>query len=348
MVAKDPTALVLGATGQDGALLTRHLVDKGWRVTGTGRDLSVQKLWRHTELELRDQIDLVALDLSDSGRLHELIATLRPQHIYHLAGESFVASSFEYPKPVLETNVIGTLNVLEAIRKSAPESRLFYTSSSEIFGKSQDSAALSEESSRQPGNPYGLSKLAAQSLVEMYRSHHGLHACCGIMFNHESQFRSPLFVTRKIAINMARLKQQGGEPLRIGNFDDSRDFGSAHEYVKAMLEVLSLETPADFVFATGVATPLKTLIRFAAIHAGFLPVFEGEGLSARCFDHETGLEIARASPEFFRPRGTPPMVGNPERLRAATTFGGQPDVQSLMVEMVEFDLQRLRAGNLSE
>jgi len=340
MAAKDPTALILGATGQDGALLARHLVDKGWRVTGTGRDLSAQKLWRHKELDLRDQINLLALDLRDLERLKELMAILRPTHIYHLAGESFVASSFEQPKPVLEANIIGTLNVLEAVREDTPESRMFFTSSSEIFGQNRDGIALTEESPPRPANPYGLSKLTAQSLVEMYRSHHGLHACSGIMFNHESQFRSPHFVTRKIAVNMARLKQQGGEPLRIGNFDDARDFGSADEFTRAMFEVLSLDTPTDFVFATGVTTPLKKLIKYAAVHAGFSPVFEGKGLSTRCFDKETGLELAYASPDFFRPSGTPPLVGNPSRLRAATTFEGKTDVKGLMAEMVEADLKR--------
>src|SRR5579871_2691122 len=200
------TALIIGVTGQVGALLAAHLVEQGWKVYGGFRRGHSSKLWRLEELGIFDKISLVNMNLHEPHQIIEVLKDIRPAHIYHLAGESFVADSYQQPRSIIETNVLGTLNVLEAMRICAPDSRLFFSSSAEIFGSAEGDKLLDENIPHRPENPYAISKLTAQNLVNLYRDRHGMHTVCGIMFNHESAFRSRTFVTRKITYHMARLR----------------------------------------------------------------------------------------------------------------------------------------------
>lgn len=346
MPKKPPTALILGVTGQDGSLLADLLIRQGWIVYGSFRRGVLGRLWRLDELGIREKVKLVNFNLQEPHQIIDVLSDIGPDQIYHFAGESFVADSFEQPRTVLEINTIGTLNVLEAMRHSAKDAQLFYSSSSEVFGACEEGQAFNEQSRCAPLNPYGLSRFSAQSLVDIYRRRHGLRAYCGILFNHESPYRARNFVTRKITYNMARLNVEGGDPMRLGNFDDARDWGSAVDYVSLMPRVLEIEKPCDYVFATGRATTLREFIGCAAEAAGFEPVFEGDGKSAVCIDRVSGRLLASATPEYFRDTGTPPMTGDATRLRTALNLKGFRGIDEIASEMVAADIDRRKMGRV--
>ncbi len=338
------TALILGVTGQDGAHLATDLLREGWEVHGGFRRGHATKLWRLEELGILDQLQLVNLNLHEPHQVIEVISQLKPARLYHLAGESFVADSFQQPRSIMETNTVGTLNVLEAVRIFSPETRLFFASSAEVFGSTQSKSLLDEHSAMHPNNPYGISKLAAQQLVKVYRERHGLYAVCGIMFNHEGPLRARNFVTRKITFHMARLKIDGGPPMQLGAFDAARDWGSAIDYTRAIPMTLNVDSPRDFVFATGKETTVREFLHIAGEVAGLAPEFEGEGSSMVCRDAKSGSELAIVSTQYFRPFDTPPLVGNPARLKSATGFKGSRDITAIAEDMVEADLRRRKNG----
>jgi GDPmannose 4,6-dehydratase len=338
------TALIFGVTGQDGALLAAALLRDGWTVHGGSRRGHVSKLWRLEELGLIDKINLVNVNLHEPYQIIEAITTLHPDHIYHLAAESFVADSFHQPHSVMSTNVVGTLNVLEAMRIAAPRAKLFFASSAEVFGTPPEAGLLDEGSALRPINPYGVSKLAAQSLVRVYRERYDLRATCGIMFNHESPLRARNFVTRKISYNLARLRLDGGPAMNLGAMDACRDWGAAADYVQAIPLTLGLDVADDFIFATGRKTSVREFLTYAATAAGYAPVFDGAGETMTCRDQKTGQALAAVSAKYFRPFDTQPLVGNPARLKQRTGFGGSRDVVAVAEDMVAADLQRRKNG----
>ncbi len=347
MPSADRSALIFGVTGQDGAILAHQLVKQGWKVYGGYRRGGHNKLWRLEELGVLDKIELVNINLLEPFQVLNVVSELTPDHVYQLAGDSYVVDSFEQPRSVLENNCISTLNVLEAIRIAAPEARLFFPSSSEVFGQPAEDGMLDEKSPFSPLNPYGLSRLAAQKLIDIYRSHHGLYACCGIMFNHEGPYRARSFVTRKVTYNLARLRSEGGRPMTLGNLDTRRDWGAADDYVSIMPSVLDLDVPDNYVFATGRTSTLRQLIEVAADYAGFKPEFEGQGLGEVCIDRASGQALVTVDDEFFRKSDTPPLVGNPDHLKQSTGFAGSKPIEQTIVEMVQADIDRREKGNIN-
>lgn len=339
-------ALILGVTGQDGALLAARLLADGWKVYGGFRRGHSTKLWRLEELEITDKITLVNINLHEPHQLIEAVKDVQPDQIYHLAGESFVADSFHQARSVMETNVLGTLNVLEAVRICAPTARMFFASSAEIFGAPNSDALLDENTPFRPANPYALSKLTAHHLVEIHRRRHDLFGVNGIMFNHEGPLRARNFVTRKITYNLARLKIDGGPPMKLGDMNAARDWGAAADYATAMPLTLGLTEPGDFVFATGKRTTVREFLDLAGRAAGFAPAFEGEGNTMTCRDAKSGLPLAVVSDRYFRPHDTPPLIGNPSRLKAATRFTGSREIAKIAEEMVRTDLERRKKGKV--
>jgi GDPmannose 4,6-dehydratase len=338
-------ALILGVTGQDGAILAAHLLREGWKVRGGFRRGHNTKLWRLEELGILGKIEMVNINLHEPFQVIESISSAKPDHIYHFAGESFVADSYQQPRSVLETNVLGTLNVLESIRIAAPEAKLFFASSAEVFGVPDQDQLLDEGSPFRPTNPYGISKLTAQQLVGIYRERHNLHTVCGLMFNHEGPWRARNFVTRKITYHMARLRLDGGTPMQLGAMDSCRDWGAASDYIEILPSVLDNVPPQDYVFATGKKTAVKDFLHLAAEAAGFSPAFDGEGLTMTCRDAKTGLTLATVAAQYFRPFDTPPLIGNPGRLKKVTGFKGSRDVAVIADEMVKADIQRRKSGS---
>ena len=336
-------SLILGVNGQDGALLAAHLLAQGVPVHGGVRPGSSGASWRLRELGIADKVTLHETDLLAAQSLATLMGELQPAAIYHFGGVSTSLESFDTPRFVLEQNVIGTTNLLEAIRTASPATRVFFTSSAEIYGAGA-TELIDETRPPTPQNPYAISKTTAQQLIQAYRARQGLFAVTGIMFNHESAYRPRRFLTRKVTYTLARLRLEGGAPLELGALDSCRDWGAAEDYVAAMAATLACDTAGDYVFATGRKTPVREFLRLAATAAGFDPEFSGEGVDSVCRDRKTGQPIAVVSPQFFRPNDTSALIGNPARLKQATGWAGSRDVATLAADMMRADLDRRKAG----
>ncbi|MEH6627054.1 MAG: GDP-mannose 4,6-dehydratase [Motiliproteus sp.] len=338
------TALVTGVTGQDGAHIAAYLLADGWEVYGGFRRGSSSTTWRMDYLGITDQVHLVECQLNEAQNLIQLLQDIKPDAVFHLAGESFVADSFKYPGVTLDVNTHGTLNVLEAIRLVSPSTRLFCASSSEVFGVSGLGKALTEEAEFRPANPYAISKLSALHFVRLYRERYGLFACSGILFNHEGPLRGRSFVTRKITHNIARLKVEGGEPFDLGDLDAARDWGAADDYVRAMCSMLEMEQAVDLIIASGKLTKVRDFLSRAAASAGFDPVFEGSAENEICIDGLSGKVLARVSPKYYRPQDTPPMLGDASKIKSLTGWSGSRSLELLVGEMVDADITRWKNG----
>jgi len=340
----DRTALIIGVTGQDGAHLARHLLGKDYAVHGTFRRETSNKLWRLEHFGILDRVKLAEFEIGDTHSIIQLLSEVVPDEIYHLAGHSMVADSFKHPGVTIHANTLGMLNVLEAMRLVAPKARLFFASSSEVYGECPPGGLLNEDSAQRPSNPYGVSKLAAQHLARLYRETYGLFACSGILFNHEGPVRARQFVTRKIVYNMVRLRNAGGAPVMLGEMDAARDWGAAEDYVKAMTLMLEAGQPEDLVIATGRLTTVRDFLRLAAEGVGFQPEFQGAGLAEVCRDKASGLEIARVSDKYLRKHGTPPLVGDAARLAALTGWRPQQGIKDIIMDMIGADQGRFEQG----
>lgn len=257
-------ALVLGASGQDGAYLAQALLQAGHLVVGAFRSEAPPE--NFVRLGIADRVQSIRLDVSRAQAVHEAIATLRPTHVYNLAGQTSVAESFREPAETFDGIALGTIHVLEAVRQLNPEIRLFNAGSGEMFGDTGGVAA-NEATPLAPCNPYAIAKSAAFWSVANHREAHGLFACTGILFNHESPLRSQRFVTRKIAAAAARIARGSDERLTLGNLEVSRDWGWAPEYVEAMRLMLEEDAPRDFVLASGATVNLQEFVdaAFAAV-----------------------------------------------------------------------------------
>jgi len=334
-----PIAFITGVTGQDGAHLANLLLVKGYTVYG-GYRRGTNKTWRLDYLGITQRIKLVEFQLNEPQSIIAILQEIKPNEIYHLAAESFVADSFNYPNMVLEANTHATCNILEAVRVSSPDTRMFFASSSEIFGDDTNGELLDESSIRHPINPYAISKLSADYFVRMYRKKYGLFVCSGILFNHEGPLRGGQFVSRKITHNIARLKLRNGEPIALGNLNSSRDWGAATDYVKAMRLMLIADSPKDFVIATGELSTVRDFLKLSALEAGFDPVFEGEGENELCIDKSSGMKISKVSKKYFRPFDTLSLAGNSLKIESDLGWKRTVNFEQLISIMVKADIDR--------
>lgn len=341
---KNKTALILGVTGQDGAHLASHLLKQGCSVYGGFRRGSSAKTWRLEHLEVLNYVKLVNINIDEPYHLIETFQEIKPDYIFHVAGESFVADSFTHPLTTIEANAIGTLNILEAVRLVSKDTRVFFASSSEVFGNAKEGVLLNEQSEFAPSNPYAISKMTAQHLVKMYRERYGLFATTGILFNHEGPLRTRSFVTRKITYNLARLAVKGGDPIELGSLDAARDWGSAEDYTQAMTLTLDASKADDFVFATGKLTTVRNFLKIAAEYAGFKPVFDAEGSLEICLDRKTGKQIAYVSERYFRPFDTTARLGDASKLKQKAGWVGSRPIEKVASEMIKVDIERWERG----
>ena len=345
-MVRDKKAIVTGITGQDGAHLSNQLLQEGVQVFGTFRRGSHHKTWRLDELGITDKLTLIEAQLSEPINLVNILNEIQPDFVFHLAGASFISDSFRYPVSAFELNTIGTANLLEACKVACKGAKIFFASSSEIFGGSKQNLPLNEESLSLPLNPYGVSKLAANQLVKIYRDCYDMNCCSGILFNHEGPFRSRQFVTRKISFNLARLKLLGGESIKIGNLESKRDWGFAKHYTFGMHQLLARDIIEDMVFATGKLTSVRKFLYMAAECAGFSPLFEGEGLNEICYDRITGKEIAKVSDKYFRKYDTTGLIGDSSKLESALGWKQEASIDLMVKEMIEADLKRVSEGRV--
>jgi GDPmannose 4,6-dehydratase len=258
-------ALICGVTGQDGAYLAQHLVDQGYAVTGTSRDATLANLGGLKALKLVEQVPVVSMASNDFRSVLQTVSRVEPDEIYSLAGQSSVGLSFEQPVETIESIALGTLNLLEAIRFVDRPIRFYNAGSSECFGDTGGIPA-NEQTPFRPRSPYAVAKACAHNLVANYREAYRMHACTGILFNHESPFRPERFVTQKVVRAAARIAAGSSEVLALGNLEIHRDWGWAPEYVQAMRQLLQCEQPRDIVIATGRSVSLAYFVELAFAH----------------------------------------------------------------------------------
>jgi GDPmannose 4,6-dehydratase len=274
----------------------------------------------------------------------ELLKLLREnfEEIYHFAGDSFTADSFRHPIRTMTTNIVGATELLETVRDIDSNTKVFIASSSEMFGAQVSTATLiSESSPRKPINPYGISHAAMLDLSRFFRDTYKVQVSTGILFNHESEFRGPQFLTRKIASGLARLKLLGGEPLELGNLDAERDWGSAHEYVSIFQEILK-HSSDDFIVASGKSVSARDLFVTCCEAAGFAPEFQGIGALESCIDSNSGKLLMIVSQKYYRPVDTPCLVGDTSKLEKLIGCKPSEPIENVLREMYAFEEMRLQ------
>jgi len=318
------TALITGITGQDGAYLADFLLKKGYHVYGMLPQRSSSSLWRLDFLGITGQIRFVQGDMTDISSLLKMIKTCKPDEIYNLAAQSFVGSSWQ--QPILTCNVtgMGVLNLLEAVRLSQCPCKVFQASSSEMFGFVQQ-PVQHEKTPFYPRSPYGVAKLFGHWITVNYRESHGLFACSGIMFNHESPLRSLHFVTRKVTHAVANIVCGRQSKVRLGNLDAKRDWGFAGDYVEAMWLMLQQKEPDDFVIATGRSVSVRYMCKTA---------FDCVGLNY--------ADYVETDPALFRPAEVDTLLGDPSKAKAILGWEAKTSFEETIRLMVEADLTRVR------
>jgi GDPmannose 4,6-dehydratase len=294
------TALITGVSGQDGAYLAKALLQRGYRVVGAYRRTSGIHVGRLNELGIANDVELIDMELLEESNVRRALRVLKPDEIYNLAAQSFVGLSFEQPLYTADTDALGVMRVLEAMREICPDARFYQASSSEMFGKAQQ-VPQNETTPFYPRSPYGVAKLFGHWCVVNYREAHGFFACSGILFNHESPLRGRDFVTRKVTLGLVRVALGEAETLAIGNLEAKRDWGFAGEYVEGMWMMLQQEEPEDYVLATGRSASVREFIEGAAAGLGFDLEWARSGLDTRGLDKRTGRTIIVADPKYYRP-----------------------------------------------
>ena len=338
-------AFITGITGQDGSYLAELLLDKGYEVHGMIRRASSFNTHRIDHLYKDTHKDNVRFflhygDLTDSSNLNRLIEKIQPQEIYNLAAQSHVQVSFEVPEYTAETDGVGTLRLLDAIKEVGIKPRFYQASTSELYGKVQE-VPQSETTPFYPRSPYGVAKLYSYWIVVNYREAYGLHASNGILFNHESPRRGETFVTRKITRAAAAIKIEKQQYLYMGNIDAYRDWGYALDYVEAMWMMLQQDKPDDYVIATG---EMHTVREFIEKSFGMLDmpiVWDGKGVDEIGKDANTGKVLIKIDPRYYRPTEVEQLLGNPAK--AKKHFGWEPKVkfEELVKIMTEADYKLL-------
>jgi|LakMenE18May11ns_1017448.scaffolds.fasta_scaffold9877576_2 GDPmannose 4,6-dehydratase len=340
MMAKNKI-LITGVTGQDGAILADILSSKGFDIYGASRRNS-HNLWRINELDLANKISFLNYDATDVSSIDYILSKHKFDSIFHFAGSSFTVDSLEFPQNTLITNINGTLSLLEAARKYSPASKIFIAGSSEVFSRTTtlETLHINEKSFRSPVNPYGVSHLAIDALVEIYRKTHGLKISLGIFFNHESKFRSLQFVTRKITSGLAQIKNGNDTPLKLGNFSACRDWSCAVEFMEGASSLIENSIFGDFVFASGKSTTVRELLTQAAKAAGFKPSFEGIEINEVCIDSKTGKILAVSDKKFYRETDPYKVVGDSSLILKATGWRPNRNILEVVEEMTFADIKR--------
>lgn len=344
------TALITGITGQDGSYLAEFLLEKGYQVHGILRRTSSFNTGRIEHLyfeewvrDMKQQrlINLHYGDMTDSSSLLRIIQIVQPDEIYNLAAQSHVKVSFDVPEYTAETDAVGTLRLLEAVRILGMEKRvrIYQASTSELFGLVQE-VPQKETTPFYPRSPYGVAKQYGFWITKNYRESYGMFCVNGILFNHESERRGETFVTRKITLAAARIARGYQERLYLGNLDALRDWGYAKDYVECMWLMLQHPTPEDFVIATGEMHSVREFVTKAFAEAGINIRWEGKGVDEKGIDVATGKVLVEVDPKYFRPAEVEQLLGDPTK--AKTLLGWNPTKTSfdeLIKKMVRYDLE---------
>lgn len=353
-MTENKVALITGVTGQDGAYLAEFLLNKGYEVHGIKRRTSLFNTDRidHLYQDPHDQDRKFILhhgDLTDSSSLIRIIQQTQPDEIYNLAAQSHVAVSFEEPEYTANSDALGALRILEAIRILGLEkkTKFYQASTSELFGKVQETPQK-ETTPFYPRSPYGVAKLYAYWITVNYRESYGIYACNGILFNHESPLRGETFVTRKITRALARIKLGLQEKLFLGNLDAKRDWGHARDYVEMQWLMLQQEEPEDFVIATGEQYSVREFVTLSAQHCDIEIEWQGNGVEEKGINKSTGEIIVEVDPRYFRPAEVDTLLGDPSKAKEKLGWVPQTPFAQLVEEMITEDLKIASRDSLNE
>jgi len=336
------TALITGITGQDGAYLTELLLSKGYKVYGAYRRVSTVNFWRLDSLGVLNDPNLILIefDLTDLANCISVVKKTKPDEIYNLAAQSFVAVSFDQPIATSQITALGPLNILEAIRILNKKIKFYQASSSEMFGHVQK-IPQTENTDFYPRSPYGISKLYAHWMTINYKESYDIFSVSGILFNHESPLRGKEFVTRKITNGVAKIKLGLSEMIELGNLDAKRDWGYAKEYVEGMWLMLQAEKPDNYVLATNSTETIRNFVDISFQAAGIEIKFEGKGQDEKAFDVKTGRIVMQVNPEFYRPAEVNLLIGDYSKAKEKLGWSPKTNLKNLSKMMVEEDLKRL-------
>ena len=345
-------ALITGITGQDGSYLAELLLEKGYEVHGIKRRASSFNTDRIDHLYQDPHEEGVKMhlhygDMTDATNLIRIIQDVQPDEIYNLAAQSHVQVSFESPEYTANSDALGTLRILEAVKILGLEkkTRIYQASTSEMFGKVQE-VPQSETTPFYPRSPYGAAKVYAYWITVNYREAYGMHASNGILFNHESPVRGETFVTRKITRALARIKEGLQESLYIGNLESLRDWGHARDFVEAMWLILQQDEPDDYVIATGKQYSVRQFIEAAGGELGMDLEWQGEGVDEVGIDRNTGKQIIAVDSRYFRPTEVETLLGDPSKAKRILGWEAKTPFSQLVSEMVAADLEAAKKDAL--
>ena len=355
-------ALITGITGQDGSYLAEFLLDKGYEVHGIKRRASsfnterIDHIYEDPHTDNRNLV-LHYGDLSDATNLIRIIQEVQPDEIYNLGAQSHVAVSFESPEYTANSDALGALRLLEAIRICGLEkkTRYYQASTSELYGLVQETPQK-ETTPFYPRSPYAVAKLYAYWIAVNYREAYGIYACNGILFNHESERRGETFVTRKITRSLANIAQGLDNCLYLGNMDSLRDWGHAKDYIEMQWLMLQQEQPEDFVIATGIQYSVRQFVEFSAVELGITVQWQGEGVNEKGVissiegdnapEVKVGQVLVQVDPRYFRPTEVETLLGDPTKAKEKLGWVPQTTLQEMVSEMVACDLDRAKRMRL--
>ncbi len=334
---KKKKALITGINGQDGAYLSKLLLDKGYKVYGTCRRSTSERFTRLKILGVFDKVHLYDFDLLEVSNIQKIIKEIMPDEIYNLAAQSFVPSSFTVPIVTTDINALGTLRILDAIHLINKKIKFYQASTSEMFGKVKE-IPQNEFTPFHPRSPYGVSKLFAHWITINYRESYNMYACCGILFNHESPLRGDEFVTKKITSTLSNIKNGSNEILNVGNIYAKRDWGFAGDYVEAMWLMLQQKKADDYVISTGNTYLVKDFIDLTLTYLKFDYKWIGKGLEQRVINNNTGKTLVKINKKFFRPAEVDLLIGNSNKAKKKLKWKPKTSIKKLVKLMVDHDL----------
>lgn len=327
-------ALVTGVTGQDGSYLTELLLEKGYEVYGIKRRSSSFNTERLDHIFDHPNLNLIFGDLTDSSSMIRIVSEVEPDEIYNLGAQSHVQVSFETPEYTAQSDALGPLRILEAIRIAGLEksTKFYQAATSEMYGLIQE-VPQTETTPFYPRSPYGVAKLYGYWITKNYREAYNMFACSGILFNHESPRRGETFVTRKIARGMAAIYKGSDKPIELGNLNALRDWGHAKDYVKAMWLMLQQDKPEDYVIATGTEYTVRDFVEKCAAHFDMNIVWYEDGLDEIGVDYKTGKIIVTVNEKYFRPSEVERLIGDSSKARRELGWTPEYSIDDLVKEM---------------
>jgi GDPmannose 4,6-dehydratase len=335
------TALITGISGQDGAYLSKLLLEKGYRVIGGDRRTASGSLWRLEELGISKEIEITDFELAEFTNIYRVIEKYKPDEVYNLAAQSFVAASFEMPTMTSDITGLGVARLLEAVKQINPEIKFYQASSSEMFGKTVETPQT-ENTPFYPRSPYAAAKLYAHWMTVNYRESYDMFACSGLLFNHESPLRGAEFVTRKITIGLSKIKQGKFDCLELGNMNAKRDWGYAADYVNAMYLMLQHDTPDDYVVASGINYSIRDFVNKACNELDMKIEWEGEGLDEKVVQTSTGKTMLKVNPKYYRPAEVEVLLGDSSKAQQVLNWTPKTSFDELVAMMVKADFEKIK------